>query len=224
MILWQNSSARGSLHHDAAARAGVLGMLALLSGWGVMVLAMMLPPALPLLRLVDRLVAERPRRMVIVGMATFGLLLPWLVVGEIFFASDLVVHAAVDRWAWAEAHSHWLAGVVLVLAGAYQFGPLKRRCLDACRSPFGFISRHWHGSSASSAEALVLGAAYGVSCIGCCWALMLVMFAAGLASLVMMMLLSGVMLYERLTPSVTTPTRVVGAALIAVGIARFTLD
>jgi predicted metal-binding membrane protein len=85
---------------------------------------------------------------------------------------------------------------VLTLAAAYEISPLKYRCLRACRSPFGFIVQHWTGRHGLR-DALGLGARHGMFCIGCCWHLMLVMFAIGVSSVALMLLLGALMAIEK---------------------------
>jgi predicted metal-binding membrane protein len=103
---------------------------------------------------------------------------------------------------------------VLGLAGAYQFTELKYRCLDACRSPRLFVLRRWHGRRART-ESAALGADAGLYCLGCCWSLMLVMFAAGAGSIPLMLALGTAMAVEK---NVSWGTRVrapLGIALLA---------
>jgi predicted metal-binding membrane protein len=102
----------------------------------------------------------------------------------------------VENVAWLDRHA-WIIGVgTLALAGAYQFSPLKYMCLEKCRSPFAFISEHWHGASARM-EALRLGVHHGVFCVGCCWSLMLIMFALGVGNVGWMLALGAVMAIEK---------------------------
>src|SRR3712207_205484 len=93
----------------------------------------------------------------------------------------------------------WMVGaLLLVLAGVYQFSPWKYRCLDACRSPLSFITAHWRGY-AERRQAFRLGANHGLFCVGCCWSLMVVMFAVGAGNLGWMLLLGAVMAIEKNT-------------------------
>jgi predicted metal-binding membrane protein len=87
------------------------------------------------------------------------------------------------------------AGTVL-LAGVYQFTPLKYKCLDKCRSPLSFVMEHWHGKRGEQ-EAFGLGVHHGLFCVGCCWSLMLLMFAVGVGNLAWMLALASVMAVEK---------------------------
>ena len=90
---------------------------------------------------------------------------------------------------WLVRHG-WLVGaVVLAGAGAFQFSALKYRCLDRCRTPFAFVDPHWRGVSARPRR-LALGLSHGLFCVGCCWALMLLMFVVGMGNLGWMLVLA----------------------------------
>ena len=80
--------------------------------------------------------------------------------------------------------------------GIYQFTPLKYRCLDECRSPLGFVMNHWRGRS-ERREAFMLGVRHGLFCVGCCWSLMLLMFAVGVGNIGWMLVLAAVMATEK---------------------------
>jgi predicted metal-binding membrane protein len=130
-------------------------------------------------------------------------------------AGDAVLHRLVRNWAWLGDRPWLIAGTVLVLAGAFQFSPLKERCLDACRSPVGFLWRYYgHGAGA----AWNLGVRHGLFCLGCCWALMLTMFAVGVGSLTWMAGLTGVMLIEKTSTQGRRLVPLVGAALVIWGV------
>jgi predicted metal-binding membrane protein len=203
------------LHHDALIEDGpgaAVGLVLFLLAWQVMLAAMMLPSSLPLVRLFARASAgqRRPRA----AMAAFlgGYALVWSAFGALAFLFDLGVHAAVDASAWLHAREWLLGGAVLALAGAFQFTPLKDACLDRCRHPGQFLMRYYERGAAGG---LRLGARHGAFCVGCCWALMLVMFAAGVASLVWMALLTVVMVHEKTRPEGRRMVPVSGLALLA---------
>ncbi len=84
----------------------------------------------------------------------------------------------------------------LVLAGGYQFTSLKYRCLDKCRTPLGFIMRHWRGKNERS-HAFALGVEHGAFCVGCRWALMFLMFAVGTGNVGWMLALGAVMAVDK---------------------------
>ncbi len=115
---------------------------------------------------------------------------------------------------WLVAHG-WVIGVALVgAAGLFQFSSLKYRCLDKCRTPFGFVAERWRGV-APSREALRIGLDHGAFCVGCCWALMLLMFVVGSGSLGWMLALAAVMAAEKNLPGGRRLSAPLGAALVA---------
>ena len=109
---------------------------------------------------------------------------------------DRVLHAGLGGWVWLAAHP-WVPGaVVLSLAGAFQFSSLKYHCLDKCRTPLGFIMSHWHGPRPRH-DAFSLGLAHGAWCVGCCWAIMLLMFVVGVGNVGWMLALGSLMAIEK---------------------------
>jgi predicted metal-binding membrane protein len=198
---------------DHAHQPGAAAAIAVyLAGWLLMTAAMMLPTATGLVRAFDRVTGGAAAlRLALVA----GFLGVWLLVGYAFRAGDVLVHAAVDA---AAAPPSLVGAAALALAGAYQFSPLKHRCLTACRSPRSFVLRGWTGGR-RGVDALRVGAAYGRSCAGCCWALMLVMFGVGAASLAWMLGLAAVMVAERFAPARWRVGEAVGVALLALAAA-----
>jgi predicted metal-binding membrane protein len=132
--------------------------------------------------------------------------------------------ATFAQWALAQAtlltpmmrlHSAVFCAVLLVLAGAYQWAPIKRGCLSQCRSPVAFFAAHWRTGVAS---ALRLGFRHGLYCLGCCWALMLLLFVGGVMSLGWITALTLVVLLEKLAPFGVRAGRLGGAMLILAGL------
>ena len=206
----------GHLHAGhASTDTGATGTVAL-TGWALMVVAMMLPVALPLLRVLQRLVHRHRSRLLLVASGAGAFLAVWMVVG-VLLAGGGALFSLVAGEAWRPA-SHVLVGGVLVLAGAFQLSPLKRRCLTACRSPRSFAVAHWHGERRPAVEAATIGAAYGASCVGCCWALMGVCFVGGTAHLATMVPLAVVMAAERTTRTGLRLVRPIGVAAVLLGL------
>lgn len=178
---------------------GVVVPLALYAAaWILMTTAMMLPTTLPLFNAFDRLTGQRPdhgRLLVLLGLGyvtvwgAFGLLAHGLHSGL------LALLARAPALAW---HGWLIGAATLALAGGFQFSALKHRCLDKCRTPLGFVIAHWRGQ-AQARHAFVLGMHHGLFCVGCCWALMLLMFVLGAGSLGWMLLLAAVMAIEKNT-------------------------
>lgn len=208
-------------HHAQPAAVGLTTSFlaptgAAVGGWALMVVAMMLPPALPLLQTVERLVSRRRSAWLLVALSTGTFVAAWTVVGVVLIAGQHVVGALADGLS-IDHDGAWAAGAVVLGAGLYQFSSLKERCLRGCRSPRSFVLAHWQGRRSASAELVHLTAAYAGSCIGCCWALMVICFAVGTAALPVMVALTVVMAAERLVPWGQSLVRPTGLALIGLG-------
>jgi predicted metal-binding membrane protein len=131
---------------------------------------------------------------------------------------DGLLHAAVAQSAWLEAHAWAMGAGILVLAGLYQFTPLKYACLDKCRSPLSFITEHWRGNHERT-QAFRLGMRHGLFCIGCCWSLMLLMFAVGVGNLGWMLILGALMAIEKNLPWGRRISAPLGVVLLCWGLA-----
>lgn len=192
-------------------------------GWVVMTTAMMLPTSLPLISLFQTVVRQRRDQVGLISLLITGYLAIWTLFGGALYAGDWLLHQAIDQNQWLSERAWMISALTLLLAGLYQFSPLKYHCLDKCRSPMSFIAGHWHGVNAAR-EALVLGGYHGLFCLGCCWALMLLMFAVGAGNLGWMLALSVVMAVEkntaagrRLGAPLGITLLVCGAALLGIG-------
>ena len=165
------------------------------TGWSVMSAAMMLPTALPLIRLFDRMiVAGRTARRC---TRCSSQAICWPGAASVSWRTGWTRAARTVVSLRMAGDARLRPGIaVLAGAGAFQFSRLKYHCLDACRSPFAFISSHWHGPRPYR-DALGLGLAHGVYCVGCCWALMLIMFLVGSGSVGWMLVLGLIMAMEK---------------------------
>jgi predicted metal-binding membrane protein len=206
------------IEHDAViAGAGEslpLAIVVFVATWQLMTAAMMLPTSLPMLRAfaVPARAQAHPR----VTMAAFlaGYFAIWTLFAVVALASDAVVHWLVETWSWLADRPWLISGGILVGAGAFQFSPIKERCLAECRSPVQFLWRHYRPGVANAWR---LGVRHGIFCLGCCWALMLVMFAVGVGSLAWMAALTGVMLIEKTSRYGRRLVPAVGLVLVAWG-------
>ena len=220
--MWKQSPyGRFLSHHENESVLGhdsnyALVVVLFAAGWTLMTIAMMLPTTLPLLGSFQRLVAARRDRVQLLALVIGGYLLVWLAFGIVAHAFDLALHRGLDRNAWMLSNT-WVFGAgPLLLAGAFQFTRLKYRCLDKCRTPVSFVVQHWHGGE-PRAQALRLGIHHGAFCVGCCWALMLLMFAVGTGNLGWMLLLGGVMAIEKNAPWGRKFSAPLGVALLVWG-------
>ncbi|MDL5159922.1 DUF2182 domain-containing protein [Actinomycetospora termitidis] len=187
-----------------------------IGAWVVMVVAMMLPPALPLLRTLSRLVARSPRPTLLLALGMVVFVGVWALAGAVLVGAA-AVWRALDPFR-TPATTELAAGLVLAVAGAYQLSPLARRCLRACRTPRSFAVAYWRGVRPPWQETARLTGAYAASCVGCCWALMVVSLVVGVAALPVMVVLAVVMTAQRLLPHgrrLVTPTAVATLVLAA---------
>ena len=200
------------LQRDELPRPGKV--LLFLAAWQVMTGAMMLPSSLPMVGLFSRAARGQVRPGMAVAAFLTAYFAVWTGFGLAALVGDAGLHRLVERWAWLDERPWLIAGTVLVLAGAFQFSPLKERCLDACRNPLSFL---WHHYRRGIGPAWSLGVRHGIFCLGCCWALMLMMFAVGVGSLAWMAWLTGVMTIEKTVPRGRRLVPVVGATLLVWG-------
>lgn len=184
-----------------------------LAMWVTMMVAMMFPTIAPIV-LLHRLVVRR-RGGGVAPTVSFvgGYLLVWALIGVV----PLVVLLVTRRVTVDAAVIHRVSGTVLVLAGAYQFTRWKQTCLRACRSPLTFLATHDFGVGLRGTARA--GVAHGAYCLGCCWALMAVLFTVGLMNLAWMAVISVVFLAEKNWGHGPVLVKVAGTTCIAVGLA-----
>jgi predicted metal-binding membrane protein len=206
-----------AVHHDSLLEGGPgfgPALVLFLLTWQVMTAAMMLPSSLPLVRMYTAASAHAPGRRAALAAFLGGYALVWSAFGTMAFLGDAGLHAAVDSSPWLTEHDWAIAPAVLLLAGAFQFSSLKDACLRSCRHPASFLRRHYRRGARGG---FLLGAHHGAFCVGCCWALMLVMFAAGAANLIWMAALTAVMVHEKTRPSGARTVPLTGVVLLASG-------
>ena len=199
---------------DAAA-AVTLGTI-FVAGWIIMTTAMMLPTTLPLVEMFQRLTAARPDRVRLTASLIAGYLSAWAVCGVLVFAASWGLHALAPA-VWT-TNPRLVAAGLFVTAGAFQFSKLKYECLEKCRSPLSFLSSRWRGTH-HRWHSFRLGVEHGAFCVGCCWALMLLMFAIGTVHLLWMLALAGVMAIEKNMPWGRRLSAPLGVALLIAGVA-----
>ncbi len=182
--------------------------------WVLMIAAMMLPTTIPVLSMFQRLVRERPDRAQLIVRVVIGFFVAWMAFGLVAHGVDTLLHGAVAGNPAVAVHAWAFGAVVLAGAGAFQFSALKYRCLEQCHTPFAFVSTRWRGR-APAREAFRIGFDHGLFCIGCCWALMLLMFIVGTGNLALMSVLALVMAAEKNLPWGRRLRIPLGAALLA---------
>ncbi len=228
LLVWEASPYGRYLHHGDWTSPGLGGAICgavpgggwlvpgvlYAGGWLLMTAAMMLPTTAPLIRLFDRMIADRRDRATLHALLIGGYLAAWIGFGVAAHLLDLSLHAVLASRTWIAFHPAVPGAIILALAGAFQFSALKYRCLDKCRTPIGFIAGHWHGPQ-PFLEAFRLGLAHGAYCVGCCWALMLLMFVVGTGSLGWMLLLGLIMAIEKNHPRGRRLAAPLGGTLLA---------
>jgi len=202
----------------SAAGWSLAGLVVFVAAWTVMMAAMMLPAAAPMILTFASAQGRRDQRVAVpTWIFVAGYILVWGAVGLLVY---VVVQVGVelasrltspDRALWAPL----ALGTTLMIAGLYQFTPVKRVCLHHCRSPLAFVAQYWRDGRVG---ALGMGLRHGLYCLGCCWALFSVLVAAGTMSLAWMLLLTLVVFAEKVLPHGRRTSAIVGAAFIALGL------
>lgn len=209
----------GWLHHEILVEHNSLSLLLKLllfvAAWQVMTAAMMLPSTLPMVRLFAKASRgqSQPRLALLTFLAAYASV--WTGFALIAFAGDIGLHQLMHHWQWLHHHPWIIAGSTLLLAGGFQFSSLKEQCLTACRHPFSFLTHHYQRGLKAAWN---LGTRHGLHCLGCCWALMLVMFAVGVGHFTWMIVLTVVMTLERTWKRGRELSFVVGVAFLVWGV------
>lgn len=205
------------VHHDFLIEGGLPPAAALglfIAAWQLMIVAMMLPSSLPMIRLYWASARSQDRPVAALTLFLAGYAVVWTGFGIVALLGDLLLHRFVESSTWLAENPHVISGFVLMTAGSFQFSKLKDRCLTECRHPGVYLMRHYKRGLEA---AFRLGRGHGLFCLGCCWALMLVMFAAGVANITWMAAFAAVMVYEKVGRHGRALTPAVGAALLAMG-------
>ena len=198
------------------AAPGLGALVATFLMWTVMMVAMMLPSTIPAVSVFMMLAGRR--NPLAVGRMTM-----MFVTGYAFAWSGYCVPAALAQWGLSriallspmgESSSTALSAAILIAAGLFQFTPLKEACITKCRAPFAFLMHEWRDGAAG---ALVVGMRHGTYCVGCCWALMAVMFVVGTMNLVWMALLALLVMAEKIVPAHWRVDWIVGIGFIVWG-------
>ena len=201
-----------SLHAWSWMEVGVLVVM-----WTVMMIAMMMPAAAPMILMfstIHRRRAAEGRPAVPTAIFILGYLVVWVTYSVIAALAQAGLHAAAMLSSAMAATSPLLAGALLVAAGVFQWTPLKRTCLAACRSPLSFLMTSWREGRAG---ALVMGVHHGLYCLGCCWALMALLFVAGVMNLLWVAAIAVAVLVEKVVPRGDLVGRLAGVVSVAAG-------
>jgi predicted metal-binding membrane protein len=186
--------------------------------WAAMMVAMMLPSAAPVTLLVASITRKRREAGSAVGLSTapfvFGYLAVWLAFAAMATLLQWRLDAAELLSETMALANTLVAGGVLVVAGIYQWTPLKQACLRHCRSPLGFILHHWRDGAQG---AFASGARHGGFCLGCCWMLMVLLFVGGIMNIAWIAGIALIVLIEKTLPWGGRMGRATGAVLVVWG-------
>jgi len=199
-------------------RWGAATVFSLFLMWAVMMIGMMLPSAAPMIltfhTLNERRTTSRP--LVPVGIFLLGYIVVWTGYSAVAALAQWGLHKAAFLSSTMVATSPVLSGGLLLVAGLFQLTPLKRVCLKGCRSPFSFLMSEWRDGTKGT---FVMGVRHGSYCVGCCWALMTLLFIAGVMNLLWVAIIALFVLAEKILPKGELLAPISGVALMAAGIA-----
>ena len=183
--------------------------------WAVMMVAMMLPGASPMLMMYVRIARGRGLAG---GLNVWLLACGYIVVWTLFSALATITQTALQNASLVSdglRATPLLGGLILVVAGVYQLTPLKTACLTHCRSPVGFFMTQWRDGMTG---AVVMGIRHGAYCVGCCWLLMLVLFVTGVMNLLWVAAISVLVLVEKVSPYGKPIANAAGAIMLGSGL------
>jgi predicted metal-binding membrane protein len=208
-------------HHGMAMQAtpwSIAETVGLAVMWIVMMIAMMIPSVAPVILLFAGVSRRRRVDGVLaapVSVFTLGYLLAWTGYAVLAALTQSALHSAALLSPDMASTSPLLGGTILMLAGLYQWVPVKGACLSHCRSPLGFFSTEWREGVSG---ALLMGFRHGSYCVGCCWALMALLFVAGVMNLLWVVVIAGFVLAEKLAPNGRLLGRIIGLLLTGWGL------
>ncbi len=197
---------------------GAMDLVVLFVMWAVMMVAMMVPSAAPLILIfvgVNRKRQEREKPVVPTAVFLGGYLLVWIGFSALASLTQWSLHTAALLSPMMVSTSSVLGGVLLLAAGIFQWTALKHSCLTHCRSPLGFLMTHWREGTRG---ALIMGLKHGSYCVGCCWILMALLFVAGVMNLFWVAIIAAFVLAEKVLPRGDLVARVAGGMLVLAGI------
>ena len=185
--------------------------------WAVMMVAMMTPSTLPMVTMFatlnkNRRSKQQPHTPTFVFV--LGYLLAWTGFSVLATVAQWLLHSADLLNPMMNSRSDLVSGAILIIAGIYQWTPAKDACLHLCRSPLNFLMTEWRDGSVG---ALVMGVKHGIFCVGCCWALMLVLFAVGVMNMLWVALIAAFVLIEKIIPFPGLLRMTSGLALVGWG-------
>src|SRR6516164_2794752 len=191
-----------------------------LAMWTVMMIGMMTPSAAPMILIYARVGLQAVNSGQPLAASCWfaaGYLLAWTAFSLVATSAQWALERAALLTPMMHSASNVLGGSVLIAAGLYQWTPVKEACLSYCQAPLTFIMRHG-GFRREASGALTLGFRHGLYCIGCCWALMLLLFVGGVMNVLWIAALAGLVLLEKALPFGKFVSRIAGCVFIAGGV------
>jgi len=205
------------LQLDGTMAGASVGAVTFLAGWGIMMAAMMLPSAAPMIgayATIQRRSVGRAGRGIPTLLFALVYLAVWLAFGVPVYAAQSLLSLAAQTYVGLRPLLPYAVALVLLVAGAYQVSPWKAACLRVCRSPLQFLIGRWREGYRGTLGLALEHAAY---CVGCCWLLMAILVAAGAMGLHWVLLIAAVVAIEKLLPYGEAVARITGAALVLTG-------
>jgi predicted metal-binding membrane protein len=190
--------------------------------WTVMMVAMMVPSAVPMIQgfvAVNERRRNASRPVIPVGVFVLGYIVAWTSFSAAAALAQWGLHRAALLSPMMVSTSPVLSGGLLLAAGIFQWTPLKRACLRSCRSPLTFLMSEWRDGTAGS---FFMGLHHGAYCVGCCWALMVLLFVLGVMNLLWVAVIALFVIAEKVLPRGELIGHIAGVALVAVGIGVIT--
>jgi predicted metal-binding membrane protein len=195
-----------------------MGAPVFLAIWVLMMVAMMFPTAAPMILTFNAIQAgKRARNQDWTPTWVFvaAYLLVWTLFGVLAYLVAIGLQRLADQSMWLMDNAARIGGAVLIVAGLYQFTPLKRACLNRCRTPLQFIMTSWRDGTAG---AFRMGVEHGLYCLGCCWFLFVILFPLGIMNIAAMALLTALIFAEKSLARGIIVSRIAAVVLIGYGL------
>lgn len=217
VYLWQSAGPMDDMA-GMPHMGGVSAFALTFAMWAVMMVGMMLPSATPAIALYATLVrknAERGSALPAAWIFTSGYVAAWAGFSAVAAIAQTLLEQAMLLTSTMSFASKGLTAAVLLAAGSYQLLPLKDVCLRNCRNPLQLFTVRWRPGARG---AFRMGLEHGLYCVGCCWMLMLLLFAAGVMNLLWVALITAFIFVEKLLPGARYTSTIAGLALLAAGV------
>lgn len=186
--------------------------------WAIMMAGMMLPSATPVIMLVDKLNFQRKMKQVTYTNSLYfvvGYLLAWILYSALITLIQWGLHSVSLLSPMMSSSNDVFSGILLMVTGFYQWSPLKKKCLQLCRTPLNMLTTQWREGISG---AITLGFKHGQYCLGCCWFLMALLFVTGVMNLKWILVLTLLVMVEKCLPRGDVFSKYLGCFLIVLGL------